>query len=204
MTLVRGIWPGSPSASSIGSLRRAALAVRRPLRGTFDPRALTPDRRWSGEGDTVGPTVDVEVGAVARVVVGVDGSEHALRAVRRAVEEARLRGASLDVVHASPAVITIPDPVLGPPIRHEELREDGERIVDRAMASVDTGGVEVERIVDIGQAARVLCDVARGADLLVVGSRGLGGFRGLLVGSVTHQVVAHAPCPVLVVVPEDR
>jgi nucleotide-binding universal stress UspA family protein len=141
---------------------------------------------------------------MARVVVGVDGSEHAVRAVRRAADEARLRGASLEVVHASPEVVTVPDPVLGPPIQRDELRAGGEEIVDRLLSGIDLHDLQVERIVDIGQPARVLCDVARGADVLVVGSRGLGGFRGLLVGSVTHQVVAHAPCPVLVVVPEGR
>jgi nucleotide-binding universal stress UspA family protein len=142
---------------------------------------------------------------VARIVVGVDGSEQALRALRRAVEEARLRGARLDVVHASPEVITITDPVLGPPIRHDTLLEGGQDVIERALSGVDDRqGVEVEPIVMVGQPARVLCDVARGADLLVVGARGLGGFRGLLLGSVTHQVLSHASCPVLVIVPEGR
>jgi nucleotide-binding universal stress UspA family protein len=141
---------------------------------------------------------------VARIVVGIDGSEQALRALRRAVEEARLRGARLDVVHASPEVITITDPVLGPPIRHDTLLEGGQDVIERALSGVDRQGVEVEPIVMVGQPARVLCDVARGADLLVVGARGLGGFRGLLLGSVTHQVLSHASCPVLVIVPEGR
>jgi nucleotide-binding universal stress UspA family protein len=141
---------------------------------------------------------------VARIVVGIDGSEQALRALRRAVEEARLRGARLDVVHASPEVITITDPVLGPPIRHDTLLEGGQDVIERALSGVDRQGVEVEAIVMVGQPARVLCDVARGADLLVVGARGLGGFRGLLLGSVTHQVLSHASCPVLVIVPEGR
>lgn len=141
---------------------------------------------------------------MARIVVGIDGSEQGARALRRAVEEARLRGAALDVVHASPETVTITDPVLGPPVRYEEVLEGAREIVEQALAGVDVTGLEVERIVAVGQAAHVLCDAARGADLLVVGSRGLGGFRGLLLGSVTHQVVTHAPCAVLVVVPEDR
>jgi nucleotide-binding universal stress UspA family protein len=141
---------------------------------------------------------------VARIVVGIDGSEQARRALHRAVEEARLRGARLDVVHASPEVITITDPVLGPPIRHDTLLEGGRDVLDQALSGVDLRGVEVERLAMVGQPARVLCDVARGADLLVVGARGLGGFRGLLLGSVTHQVLSHASCPVLVIVPEGR
>jgi nucleotide-binding universal stress UspA family protein len=94
--------------------------------------------------------------------------------------------------------------VLGPPVRHDAALEGGREVLDRAIAGIDLQGVAVERIVAIGQAARVLCDVAAGADMLVVGARGLGGFRSLLLGSITHQVVSHAPCAVLVVVPEDR
>jgi nucleotide-binding universal stress UspA family protein len=141
---------------------------------------------------------------MARIVVGIDGSEHAARALRRAVEEARMRGAQLDVVRAIPEPVTLSDPVLGPPIPRAELRDSGLELIEQALAEVDLRDLEVERLVDIGNPSRVLCDAAKGADLLVVGSRGFGGFRGLLVGSVTHQVVAHAPCPILVMVPEDR
>jgi nucleotide-binding universal stress UspA family protein len=141
---------------------------------------------------------------MARVVVGVDGSEHAARALTRAVEEARLRGAVLDVVHAVPGPVMFADPVLAPPPSPERLREAGAKLVEQALTGVDIEGLETARVVAVGHTSRVLCDVAADADLLVVGSRGYGGFRGLLVGSVTHQVVAHAPCPVLVVVPEGR
>ena len=141
---------------------------------------------------------------MTRVVVGVDGSEHAARALARAVGEARLRGAGLDVVHAIPEPLKFADPVKAPPPAPEKVREAGAKLIEQALAGVDVGGLETARIVAVGHTSRVLCDVAEGADLLVVGSRGYGGFRGLLVGSVTHQVVAHAPGPVLVVVPEDR
>lgn len=141
---------------------------------------------------------------MSRVVVGVDGSEHAARALARAVEDARLRRAVLDVVHAVPGPVMFADPVKAPPPSPEVLREAGAKLIDRALAGVDIEGLETARTVAVGHTARVLCDVARDAELLVVGSRGYGGFRGLLVGSVTHQVVAHAPCPVLVVVPGAR
>lgn len=141
---------------------------------------------------------------MTRVVVGIDGSEHAGRALARAVEEARSRGAELDVVHAAPAPLKFADPVKAPPPAPERLREAGAKLIDQALAEVDIRDLETTRIAAVGHTSRVLCDVARGADLLVVGSRGHGGFRGLLVGSVTQQVVAHAPCPVLVVVPEAR
>ena len=141
---------------------------------------------------------------MTRVVVGVDGSRDAASALRRAVHEARLRGADLDVVHVVAAPSVLADPVLFPPPSRQELHARGLEVIDETLAGTDVGGLEIERIAMIGHAARVLCDVAKGAELLVVGARGLGGFRGLLVGSVTHQVVAHAPCPVLVVVPEGR
>ncbi len=140
-----------------------------------------------------------------RIVVGLDSSEGSERALRWALDEAELRGAELDLVHsfpppemvALPAVVTLPS--------DDELRKGAEEIIDEALARV--GGprdVPIVRTVRSGGAASVLCEVAEGADLLVVGARGLGGFRGLLLGSVTHQVVAHAPCPVVVTVPEHR
>lgn len=139
---------------------------------------------------------------MTRVVVGVDGSEHAARALGRAAEEARLRGAVLEVVHAIPEPLKFADPVKAPPPAPELLREAGAKLIEQALAVVDIESLETARTAVVGHTSRVLCEVAQGADLLVVGSRGYGGFRGLLVGSVTHQVVAHAPCPVLVVVPE--
>jgi nucleotide-binding universal stress UspA family protein len=50
----------------------------------------------------------------------------------------------------------------------------------------------------------VLVETAKDADLLVIGSRGLGGFRGMLLGSVTQQVIAHAPCPIVVITPDEE
>jgi nucleotide-binding universal stress UspA family protein len=144
-----------------------------------------------------------EVSAMSRVVVGIDGSEQAGRALRLAVEEARLRGAELAVVHVVPLPFDLTEPVLMPQPTKDELRAMGRAVIDEALGGVGVDDLEVERIVLIGHAAHRLCSAARGADLLVVGSRGLGGFRGLLVGSVTHQVVGHAPCPILVVVPEQ-
>jgi nucleotide-binding universal stress UspA family protein len=141
---------------------------------------------------------------MSRVVVGIDGSEQAEQALRRAVEEARLRGAELAVVNVVPIPFDLTDPVLTTQPSEDELRALGRAVIDEALGNVGVEDLEVERIVMIGHAAHGLCNAARGAELLVVGSRGLGGFRGLLVGSVTHQVVGHAPCPILVVVPEHR
>ena len=79
-----------------------------------------------------------------------------------------------------------------------------EEVVNEAVEAVNTSEVAVASSTGSGSPARRLCEAAEGADLLVVGARGLGGFRGLLMGSVSQQVVQHAPCPVVVVVPEQR
>jgi nucleotide-binding universal stress UspA family protein len=141
---------------------------------------------------------------MSRIVVGVDASEHATRAVRWAVEEARLRGAELEVVHAVHQPDIAAMPAVLPMPTHEQLVDAGNQLVDELLADVDTEGVAVSRDVRSGGAAGVLCARAEDADLVVVGARGLGGFRGLLLGSVTQQVVAHSPKPVVVVVPESR
>jgi nucleotide-binding universal stress UspA family protein len=141
---------------------------------------------------------------MTRIVVGIDGSDRARRALNWAIEEAQLRQADLDVVHAVGDPRPFADPLISPPIPIGDLKSQGLQVIDQALTGIDHRGVVVERIAGVGGASRILCEAAIGADLLIVGSRGLGGFRGLLVGSVTQQVVAHAPCPVVVVVPPDR
>ncbi len=142
---------------------------------------------------------------MSRIVVGIDASKDSHRALAWAVEEARLRDADLEVVHAYPTpdltalpmVVTLPS--------DEELRVAATSILDEVLDEV--GGTEDLRIiktVQAGGAASVLTQAADGADLLVVGARGLGGFRGLLMGSVSQQSVTHSPCPVVVVTPERR
>jgi nucleotide-binding universal stress UspA family protein len=144
---------------------------------------------------------------MGRIVVGVDGSPDGERALHWAIDEARLRGTDLELVQAAPPAGRL-DAVTARSSR-EELEESAEHLLDQileevVLARVDTEDVVVHRTVRSGAAAEVLCDAARGADLLVVGARGHGGFRGLLLGSVAYQVVSHAPCPVVVVVPEER
>jgi nucleotide-binding universal stress UspA family protein len=141
---------------------------------------------------------------MARIVVGIDASEHAERALKWALDEARLRGADLELVHAVHQPDIAAMPAVLPMPTHEQLVDAGNQLVDEALAKVDTEGVSVTRDVRSGGAAGVLCARAQDAELVVVGARGLGGFRGLLLGSVTQQVVAHSPRPVVVVVPEDR
>lgn len=140
-----------------------------------------------------------------RIVVGVDGSDHSRRAVQYAFEEARRRDATVEVVHAYhlPIYWSPPEyngPVTGPTL--EEARHEANQVVSRAIGQAPSD-LQVERFAIRGPAAHTLLRMAEGADLLVVGSRGRGGFRGLLLGSTSHQVISHAPCPV-VVVRQDR
>jgi nucleotide-binding universal stress UspA family protein len=136
------------------------------------------------------------------IVVGVDGSEGSVQALQFAIDEAHQRGAELKAVGAwhVPAIVYeagwVPAEVdldAYPKFAQEEL--------DKALANAgaETSGLEVTTVVRKGQAADVLCAEAKGADLLVVGSRGLGGFRGLMLGSVSQQCAHHAPCPIAII-----
>lgn len=136
-----------------------------------------------------------------RIVVGIDDSPAAADALRWALDEARRRSASLEVVHTwvFPLVGEVPGGVVDDLVADLEggAKKMLDEVVDRIVGA--DPGVEVVRRVLEGGPARILIDVAGGADLLVVGSRGRGGFAGLLLGSVALQCVHHAPCPVVVV-----
>ncbi len=136
------------------------------------------------------------------VVVGVDGSASGLAAVAAAAREARLRGAGLRVIHAFtwPAM----HPPLGPsPLGPSEggLQNMVERVVSEAVerARMVAPEVDVSHVVVTGEPLTVLESQSRAAELVVVGSRGMGGFVGLLVGSTAVYLAAHGRCPVLVV-----
>jgi nucleotide-binding universal stress UspA family protein len=138
---------------------------------------------------------------MGRIVVGIDGSAEAAAALRWALEEAVLRSAVLEVVHAwvFPTIGELPGGAVSGLIT--ELERAAGELLDRVVGAVvgDDTRVKVERRVLEGSAGKALVEAAAGADLLVVGSRGRGGFAGLLLGSVAQQCVHHAPCPVVVV-----
>jgi nucleotide-binding universal stress UspA family protein len=141
------------------------------------------------------------------IVVGVDGSHGAEAALRFAVGEARLRGATLRAVHAWTLPPVLATSGMAPPRTPgylEQLAADAERLLDRALGEITNGGPHVERVVVRGAPVRVLLEAAEGADLLVVGSRGRGGFAGLLLGSVSQQCAQHAPCPIVIVRPHQQ
>ena len=138
------------------------------------------------------------------IVVGVDGSEGAKAALHFALEEAKLRQATLRAVHTWQIRYSggFGMEGFGPVIPADfEVRRTAEGVLHDVLqeAVPDADGIAIERRVAEGGAATVLIDESRNADLLVVGSRGLGGFAGLLLGSVSQQCAHHAACPVAIV-----
>jgi nucleotide-binding universal stress UspA family protein len=129
-----------------------------------------------------------------RIVVGVDGSAPSFEALAWAATEARLRGAQLEVVHASFYRREMLELYPGA-ARYEEA------VLDRALTQVRAAEPTVEVVARQAEppAAKALVDASDGADLLVVGSRGLGGFDQLLMGSVSNQCARHALCPIVIV-----
>jgi nucleotide-binding universal stress UspA family protein len=140
------------------------------------------------------------------IVVGTDGSDTARQAVREAVELASALGASIELVSAY-------EPVAGQRLRDEareaprdlqwmiNAREDVEATLREAGAEVEAAGVAVRTYAREGDAADAILDVAeeRGADLIVVGNKGMTGAKRFLLGSVPNKVSHHAPCSVLII-----
>lgn len=142
-----------------------------------------------------------------RIVVGIEGSGGARAALRWALREAQFRDAVVEVVtaYSSTRVPIAPD-VNFVPYDLGDIRDEVARLQDDVVGDVlDTIGgsdVEIKRTVTEGRPADTLMSAADGADMLVVGSRGGGGFRGLLLGSVSQQIAHHGTCPVVIVRPD--
>lgn len=142
-----------------------------------------------------------------RIVVGVEGSGGAKAALRWAICEAKYRNAVVEVVTAysntyvpaSPDFNYVP---LDPLDLETEVRRMQSAVVDEVLEELGATEVEVKRVILRGRAPDTLIKVAQGADMLVVGSRGRGGFRGLLLGSVSQQIAHHGDCPVVIVRPD--
>ncbi|RRS01428.1 universal stress protein [Glycomyces terrestris] len=138
-----------------------------------------------------------------RVLVGIDGSPASTKALRWAIRYAERTGAAIDAVH----VWQVPT-IYGTPIEQvpgENFAEAGQRALDGTVDQ-ELGGrtdLEVRRVCPGGYTPKVLVELSRDADLLVVGSRGQGGLKGTLLGSVSLRCVTHAACPVVIVRTED-
>lgn len=137
------------------------------------------------------------------IVVGVDGSECSRSALRFALNEARIRQAKLRIVVVWHVPLSAYGAGWSPPPPH--LAEDSEaaakEVLEDALgtAKEGAGSIEIESVVREGQPADVLVEEAGEAELLVVGSRGRGGFRELMLGSVSQQCAHHARCAVAIV-----
>jgi nucleotide-binding universal stress UspA family protein len=132
-----------------------------------------------------------------RIVAGVDGSEASIQALEWAVRQAGLTGAVVDAVSAWQFPVSY-----GWAVTDEtdySALAAGELTKAIATAGRVDETVEIRPRIVEENAAQALLDAAEGADLVVVGSRGLGGFSGALLGSVSQHVVHHATCPVVVI-----
>jgi nucleotide-binding universal stress UspA family protein len=131
------------------------------------------------------------------IVVGVDGSTHARRALDWALREARLRDGRCLLIHA----YTLGTTSAGGVAAAEEIAVTATEVLDHELAFARESGLPVEGRTVLGGAAKALLDAANeaDADLLVVGSRGLGAFKGALLGSVSTASVHHATRPVVVI-----
>ncbi|WP_100446387.1 universal stress protein [Glycomyces xiaoerkulensis] len=134
-----------------------------------------------------------------RIVVGVDGSPSSQRALDWALGQAKTTGAKVEAVQAwqipaayGAAVIMLPGEEF-----ENAARESLNNAIEQALSAHP--GVEVERYALEAHPAKALLDRAEDADLLVLGSRGHGGFVGALIGSVSQHCINHAKCPVVVV-----
>ena len=143
---------------------------------------------------------------IGSIVAGTDGSDTAVEAVRQATELARTLGARIYLVSAY-------EPVPESRLRAERFqvpedlqwminpREDVERTLEQGAEAMRAAGVEVETLAREGDPADAILDVAeeKGADLIVIGNRGMTGAKRFLLGSVPNKVSHHAPCSVMII-----
>jgi nucleotide-binding universal stress UspA family protein len=134
----------------------------------------------------------------APIIAGTDGSSPASGAVEWAVEEARLRNRKLRIIHVFPALVSMVGTTA-----HDHFADAEAEARREFEAALEKGppldGLDAERVLIPGNPAEQLVAASRQASLLVVGSRGIGSFRGMLLGSVSMHCVHHAHCPVVVV-----
>ena len=145
---------------------------------------------------------------VSGIIVGVDGSGHSQRALAWAMHEAAIRHVPITVLTVHEAVrgyysgmATYPDD----PARTEAARQAAQAETDKVLAGLDGPRPDSVTVKAVhGFPAEELINAGKDADMIVLGSRGAGGFTRLMMGSVAGQVAQHAHCPVLIVPPEDR
>lgn len=140
-----------------------------------------------------------------KILVPLDGSEHSVHALEKAVQIAKKFDGKITLIHVYPGhPIVIPAPVAyleAFPKLVEEAREAGNGILADGEKKVEAEGVEVETLLREGHAVKEILETCREFkfDLIVLGARGLSTIKEILLGSVSHGVTTHARCPVLVV-----
>ncbi len=142
------------------------------------------------------------------IIVGVDGSGHSQRALEWAMKEAAIRHVPLRVLTVHPAIVGYYGGVVTSQ-QDLEFTDQAEKAVqaetDKVLAALDGPHPESVTVTAVhGFPVAELINASKDADMIVLGSRGVGGFARLLIGSTAGQVVQHAYCPVLVIPPEDR
>ena len=140
------------------------------------------------------------------IIVGIDGSDHSGQALEWSMKEAEIRHAPLTVITVHPVIAGFSGRAVAYPTDDalaDKARETAQEEVDKTLARLGGPGPETVQGVS-GFPAEVLITAGRDADMIVVGSRGSGGFRSLLLGSVSSQVTHHAQCPVVVIHSGER
>lgn len=142
-----------------------------------------------------------------KIVVGVEGSGGAKAALKWAIQEAKIRHATVVVVTSySPSYVPVSPDFTYIPVDNFNVEEEVERMqknfTQEVVAEANGEDVPIVYIRKKGSPADTLMEMAEGADMLVVGSRGRGGFRGLLLGSVSQQIAHYGCCPIVIVRPD--
>ena len=138
------------------------------------------------------------------IVVPTDGSENAKRALEHALAVADRNHAELIIVHVANIVSAISNfdqtPISGGYVSEQIAEETGKEILNDVVKEIPTG-VKVKSVFEVGSPGPALLAVAKkyNADLIVMGSRGLGPLKGLFMGSVSSYVTSHSTCPVLII-----
>ena len=136
------------------------------------------------------------------IVVGVDGSPAAKEALRYALHEASIRGTRVRAVHAWSPTVAMPATGVGlvAPVDIEPMRASAEKLLRETVDAVaGEKAAQVERVLVEAPAGESIIQSSRDAELIVVGRRGLGTVRSIVLGSVSTHVIQHATCPVLVI-----
>lgn len=178
----------------VGSRGHSAPVIARTLGGTSNAVAI------HSRGPIVVVPEDVRLEADGPIVVGVDDSPESIEAIRLAVEFAHSSQRKLIAVHTWDAVPYLTSVLAGWTVDQSALGTGLEEMVKSLVSTqaAEYPDLEIEYVVEPGHPANVLVEMSEEASLIVLGSRGRGGFTGLLLGSTSHEVMRASRCPVLV------